>query len=216
MHASKCYKGNVPNVFGVFICICKHFNLFPPQRNNLGYWSVFGSVFKYLHIFSGRFRECYMIKHLRIISCKLFLPYPSIHTKHFHTRGGRTPMDVRTDSVIWYLRISFCLQQKKMPHNFPFHFLLYCVWRSGTMGIISRHFLCQNHMWPRYNKYNLQSTRTDNAHLFPWAKKATIHQVTTMLATSKNDLFPGHNRLLTTGTDNSTLWLLPESHSTGG
>ena len=32
-------------------------------------------------------------------------------------------------------------------------------------------------------------------------KKATIHQVTTMLATSKNVPFPGHNHLLTTGTD---------------
>ena len=30
--------------------------------------------------------------------------------------------------------------------------------------------------------------------------KNTIHQVTTMLATSKNVLFPGHNYLLTTGT----------------
>ena len=35
-------------------------------------------------------------------------------------------------------------------------------------------------------------------------KKATIHQVTTMLATSEN------NHLLTTGTDNPTLWLSPE------
>ena len=35
-----------------------------------------------------------------------------------------------------------------------------------------------------------------------WAKKATIHQVTAMLATSKNILFPGHNHLLTTGADN--------------
>ena len=32
-------------------------------------------------------------------------------------------------------------------------------------------------------------------------KKVTIHQVTAMLATSKNVLFPGHNHLLTTGTD---------------
>ena len=37
------------------------------------------------------------------------------------------------------------------------------------------------------------------------SKKATIHQVTTMLATSKNVLFPGHNHLLTTGTDVSSL-----------
>ena len=36
-------------------------------------------------------------------------------------------------------------------------------------------------------------------------KKATIHQVTTMLATSKNVLFPGHNHLVTTGTDDP--WL---------
>ena len=42
------------------------------------------------------------------------------------------------------------------------------------------------------------------------AKKVTIHQLTTMLTTSKNVLFPGPNHLLTTGTDNPTLWLLPE------
>ena len=33
----------------------------------------------------------------------------------------------------------------------------------------------------------------------------TIHQVTTMLATSKNALFPGHNQLLTNGTDDLKL-----------
>ena len=33
--------------------------------------------------------------------------------------------------------------------------------------------------------------------LYNTAQKATIHQVTTMLATSKNVLFPGHNHLLT-------------------
>ena len=38
-------------------------------------------------------------------------------------------------------------------------------------------------------------------------KKATIHQVTTMLTTSKNVLFEGHKNLLTTGTDGPTLWL---------
>ena len=38
-------------------------------------------------------------------------------------------------------------------------------------------------------------------------KKSTIHQVTTMLAISKIVLFPGHNHLLTTGTDDLTLWL---------
>ena len=37
------------------------------------------------------------------------------------------------------------------------------------------------------------------------AKKATIHQVTTMLGTSKHVLFPGHNHMLTTGADDLTL-----------
>ena len=36
-------------------------------------------------------------------------------------------------------------------------------------------------------------------------QKNTIHQVTTMLATSKNVLFPGPNHLLTTSTDDLTL-----------
>ena len=33
------------------------------------------------------------------------------------------------------------------------------------------------------------------------AQKLTIHQITTMLATSKTVLFPGHNHLLTTDAD---------------
>ena len=37
------------------------------------------------------------------------------------------------------------------------------------------------------------------------AQKATMHQVTTMLATSKNVLFPDHNHLLTTATDDHSL-----------
>ena len=37
------------------------------------------------------------------------------------------------------------------------------------------------------------------------AQKFTIHQVTTMLATSKTVVFPGHNHLLTTSGDDLTL-----------
>ena len=36
-------------------------------------------------------------------------------------------------------------------------------------------------------------------------KKATIHQLTTMLFTSKNVLFPGNNHLLTAGADDLSL-----------
>ena len=35
--------------------------------------------------------------------------------------------------------------------------------------------------------------------------KHTIHQVTIMLVTSKNALFPSHNHLLTTGADDNSL-----------
>ena len=37
------------------------------------------------------------------------------------------------------------------------------------------------------------------------AKKVTIHQVTTVLATSKKVLFPGHNNLLTTSAADPSL-----------
>ena len=40
------------------------------------------------------------------------------------------------------------------------------------------------------------------------AQKATIHQVTTKLATSKNVLFPRHNHLLTTGADDPSLFCI--------
>ena len=39
----------------------------------------------------------------------------------------------------------------------------------------------------------------------PLGKTTTIHQVTTMPATSKNVLFPGHINLLTTGADDPSL-----------
>ena len=42
------------------------------------------------------------------------------------------------------------------------------------------------------------------------AQKTTSHQVTTMLATSKNVLFPGHNHLLTIGADDPAFWLAPD------
>ena len=69
-------------------------------------------------------------------------------------------------------------------------------------------------MWYKY---------TDNSSLSPFlllqyhtlGKKATIHQVTTLLATSKNVLFPGHNHLITTGAHGLTLWLSLKSQHCG-
>ena len=48
------------------------------------------------------------------------------------------------------------------------------------------------------------------------ANKATIHRLTTMLSTSKNILFPGHNYLLTTGSDDPILQLSPKHQLTIG
>ena len=47
-------------------------------------------------------------------------------------------------------------------------------------------------------------------------KTDTIHQLTTMLATSKNALFPGHNHLLTTGADDPKLFLSPDRQQVNG
>ena len=54
----------------------------------------------------------------------------------------------------------------------------------------------------QYSDHSTPSSTFTQATL---CNKTTIHQVTTMLATSQNVLFPGHNHLLTTGTDDLTL-----------
>ena len=53
----------------------------------------------------------------------------------------------------------------------------------------------------RVPEYQYQS----EYHQGTLCKKVTIHQVTTILAICKNVLFPGHNHLLTTGTDDASL-----------
>ena len=56
---------------------------------------------------------------------------------------------------------------------------------------------------------DVQDMQMENLH----SAKATIHKVTTMLPISKNVLFPGQNHLLTTNTEDLTLWLSPERQS---
>ena len=51
------------------------------------------------------------------------------------------------------------------------------------------------------------SSKRGTAHINTLGKKDTIHQATTMLSTSKNVLFPGHNHLLTPGADDPALTL---------
>ena len=49
-----------------------------------------------------------------------------------------------------------------------------------------------------------QADAWEDCWRFSLWKKATIHQLTIMLSTSKNVLFPGHNHLLTTDADDMT------------
>ena len=49
--------------------------------------------------------------------------------------------------------------------------------------------------------YNVYYNFHEPNKVYTLCKKVIIHQVTTMLATSENVLFPGHNHLLTTSTD---------------
>ena len=63
-------------------------------------------------------------------------------------------------------------------------------------------------LWKLASNLNRKSMAY-NLHILmnnPLCKKATIHQLTTMLATSKKALFPGHNYLLTTGANDLTLY----------
>ena len=55
------------------------------------------------------------------------------------------------------------------------------------------------------NASSLSSISQDFTNIHCAKKTKTIHQVTTMLATSKNVLFPGHNHRLATDTDDPTL-----------
>ena len=68
---------------------------------------------------------------------------------------------------------------------------------------------CLSRYWNSQLK-NLNLQYIYNATPIYCAKTATIHQATTMLATSTNVQFPCHNRLLTTDIDDLTFWLSPE------
>ena len=63
-------------------------------------------------------------------------------------------------------------------------------------------------------KTNLPINKWVQIRIASLRQNATRHQVTSILATSKSVLFPGHNHLLTTGTDDSTLIIgwAPASH----
>ena len=76
------------------------------------------------------------------------------------------------------------------------------------ISITSTPGLYKNINFLSYLNYLSQDKKIETQGAFGYCslrKKATIHQVTTMLSTSKNALFPGHNYLLTTGADDLTL-----------
>ena len=79
----------------------------------------------------------------------------------------------------------------------------------GYLSNVTESFKC---MLLKFTIYGIWVLRCEceQARTGSLCQKASIHQVTTMLATSKNVLFPGHNHLLTTSTDDPALWLSPE------
>ena len=52
--------------------------------------------------------------------------------------------------------------------------------------------LNETHPWYTWNSWQVLYNARDNNYKVRCAKKATIHQVATTLATSKNVLYPGH------------------------
>ena len=73
--------------------------------------------------------------------------------------------------------------------------------RNHDIWIMGEHLILLSHF----------RTLSQQGQVWPLRKKTpTIQQLTTMLATSKNVLFPGYNHLLTTSADDPTLWLSPE------
>ena len=64
--------------------------------------------------------------------------------------------------------------------------------------ILYKNSYCCNHSQGSWKK-KLLIMAVSHQFVFTLCKQATIHQVTTMLATSKNVLFPGHSHLITTG-----------------
>ena len=87
-------------------------------------------------------------------------------------------------------------------------------WREwGTKGLVSaddRIHPADHTAWHQICDSRVTLSHQTVRGLYCAKKIATIHQVNTMLDTSKNVVFPGHNHLPTTGTHNSDICLLPE------
>ena len=90
------------------------------------------------------------------------------------------------------------------------HWALYHMWFQNKSELYI-YFYIYMIWWVDFNtRFHLQvapstPNRMANPASLPLGKKNTIHQVTIMLATSKNVLFPGNNHLLTTGADDPSL-----------
>ena len=75
------------------------------------------------------------------------------------------------------------------------------------MGVIYDLSITNQQSIIQWQGHNINSKVSNHPHM-PMehtAQKATVQEVTTMLATSENVLFTGHNHLLTTGADDPTL-----------
>ena len=81
-------------------------------------------------------------------------------------------------------------------------FTNYVLWSKRLLGLSPHHTKSLN-LWADKHTSTQGSSNVWNVSL---DKKATIHQLTTMLSTSKNVLFPGQNHLITSGADDPSLY----------
>ena len=75
--------------------------------------------------------------------------------------------------------------------------------RCRAKRIVTKSF--PRHLNYEFDEFAQMCFERYETNAFAHQSLLTIHQVTTMLATSKNVIFLGHHHLLTTGTDDLTL-----------
>ena len=104
--------------------------------------------------------------------------------------------------------MQYCLHEKISRAT---RFCISCFYQKNAISLLTGHrdrlwcyLICVYHCYTRdWRPWARHIGRCTCVSLSK--KNPTIHQVTTMLATSKNVLFPGHNHLLTTSTDDPSL-----------
>ena len=132
-------------------------------------------------------------------------------TSHLKTgRVNKAPVELKSHLILSWLQywshhlkpLAYCSSIYKCKTTNLYRNLrqILCTCRAGLEVNPTTVFLV--------DQIHVHTTKTSHSSRYTvrsLRKKATINQVTTMLASSKNVPFPGHNHLITTGTDDPSL-----------